>query len=762
MASSRLELQSAPRTSEFWKLCNQCEALKCALGIHIWGLPDSKFAYELSYFNSIGPLDFNPTKYWDGGLVKEWTAFGQSFDVLLHSHVFRLYHPSPTKCPCCDHLRGVLQILMRKLEERGDYYIDLIFKPRALGASARNEPMHSYLLAELQDLRAILMIGTVQSDKYPGLFNPLSSTQLDFGFAKAALDECFESCKHEQRMAPKGEGFITHFVDVKRSCLVQSTLAVSYAALSYVWGSLQSYHDADLCCTKENLNAMQTSGYFLKIESLLPATIKDAISFIKKMGLQYLWIDRFCIVQDDYTIKHAQLNAMGTIYENAAFSIIATGDSIHSGLPGVAGFGRLSLRHYFTRSAFNIEDHEVQVRLQYPHSKTGNTWATRGWTFQEDLFTRRSFVFLQDTVVFLCSEKEWQEGTPYSLSLGWLRMHDEETHLKIRSYPDLRGLLASLRTYLKRELTYPCDSLAAFAGVLSAMTPFFPGGFHFGIPELCFTSALLWQAKGSDLKDRKKEAACLQRPVADLPTWSWARYSGTLSFSNLEDTYEGARAGTNTFQSRTIPTVAWYKLSEDSSRKQLINDAWNLYRSPRTSLGRRSSNDIPRGWIGDAQGFTYQDTYEYFKFPIPITLGDCGVSESVRDDLWSSRIWTRADRAFLWVSGNMLFADEISASRSPVGVISSWEGTSPADGCAEAIALSLGDYSWHSSRKCSEQYFQCELEWGNERFTRSRYRYYNVMLLEWADGIAERRGIGRVQELKWAALEKECIDVTLG
>jgi hypothetical protein len=56
--------------------------------------------------------------------------------------------------------------------------------------------------------------------------------------------------------------------------------------------------------------------------------------FTKLMGVRYLWIDCYCIVQDDDQEKHNQLWAMGSIYYNAHFTIIAAEGDITHGLRG--------------------------------------------------------------------------------------------------------------------------------------------------------------------------------------------------------------------------------------------------------------------------------------------------------------------------------------------------------------------------------------------------------------------------------------------
>jgi hypothetical protein len=42
------------------------------------------------------------------------------------------------------------------------------------------------------------------------------------------------------------------------------------------------------------------------------------------------------------------------------------------------------------------------------------------------------------------------------------------------------------------------------------------------------------------------------------------------------------------------------------------------------------------------------------------------------------------------------------------------------------------------------------------------YEFYNVLWIEWEDGIAYRKGVGRVEKNMWEAQPLERIDVTLG
>jgi len=68
----------------------------------------------------------------------------------------------------------------------------------------------------------------------------------------------------------------------------------------------------------------------------LPNTIEDAISVTQQLGFRYLWIDRYCINQQDKTHATQQIEQMGSIYRNSEITIIAAcGKDPSHGLPGI-------------------------------------------------------------------------------------------------------------------------------------------------------------------------------------------------------------------------------------------------------------------------------------------------------------------------------------------------------------------------------------------------------------------------------------------
>lgn len=45
---------------------------------------------------------------------------------------------------------------------------------------------------------------------------------------------------------------------------------------------------------------------------------------VRALGKTFLWVDRFCIIQDDMNNKYCELTSMASIYANAYFTVVAT------------------------------------------------------------------------------------------------------------------------------------------------------------------------------------------------------------------------------------------------------------------------------------------------------------------------------------------------------------------------------------------------------------------------------------------------------
>lgn len=91
-----------------------------------------------------------------------------------------------------------------------------------------------------------------------------------------------------------------------------------YLTLSHCWGSalVSKLEMRDLEKSKAGISA-----------SALPKTFRDAVYVTKKLGVQYLWIDALCIIQDSVEDWRQETATMGKVYKNALCNIAATGAS---------------------------------------------------------------------------------------------------------------------------------------------------------------------------------------------------------------------------------------------------------------------------------------------------------------------------------------------------------------------------------------------------------------------------------------------------
>jgi hypothetical protein len=154
-------------------------------------------------------------------------------------------------------------------------------------------------------------------------------------------------------------------IDCKTRKVVPAPLNCAYAAVSYVWGAMPT---RDLDFTNDYSNV-----------------ISDSMEVALRIGLRYIWVDRYCINQHDHKEIHTQISQMDLVYANAQITIIAaTTDGGYGGLPGVTTTSR--------RKQPNIHVHNRIMVSTLPHPKSSvedSKWATRGWAYQEGILSKR-------------------------------------------------------------------------------------------------------------------------------------------------------------------------------------------------------------------------------------------------------------------------------------------------------------------------------------------------------------------------------------
>ena len=95
--------------------------------------------------------------------------------------------------------------------------------------------------------------------------------------------------------------------------------ASDYLALSCCWGAGPHPHSLTTLNRQQYMTSLPIND--------LPNTLVNAIRIIRRLCLQFLWIDALCIVQDDNGDWRRESAKMTEVYGNAFCAISATGAS---------------------------------------------------------------------------------------------------------------------------------------------------------------------------------------------------------------------------------------------------------------------------------------------------------------------------------------------------------------------------------------------------------------------------------------------------
>jgi hypothetical protein len=316
-----------------------------------------------------------------------------------------------------------------------------------------------------------------------------------------------------------------------------------YAALSYCWGGNQS-----VMADGRNIKEFFTQ---LPVSKLQP-TLKDAISTTRELGLQFLWIDSLCIIQDSKDDKIRELSRMHEVYANAYVTIVAANaKDCNEGFlqpriqlpddPATVNFEAFSLPYCLQDGSFD----EVTLQPYQSFRPSLEPVNVRAWTLQENLLSPRLLIYGSQLVRQCYSSLSPEFGvqrfsaTPRSGATNFLQ-HSElgfaprkPPFLAYRklppSDPDSVKHLQQLQwywsevvsDYSERQLTDVNDKLIAISGIarqLSA-TAFKDHSYKAGLwlPNSPNKTSFLY-----DLCWTTNSPSASQQASYLAPSWSWA------------------------------------------------------------------------------------------------------------------------------------------------------------------------------------------------------------------------------------------------
>ncbi|PMD32227.1 HET-domain-containing protein [Hyaloscypha variabilis F] len=364
----------------------------------------------------------------------------------------------------------------------------------------------------------------------PEMFDTIASTNIasDRSLTKFRewLADCTSNhtlCKHPDR------GFMpTRLIRVwryhgRRVIQLQESdgTTVSYAALSYCWGGEQ-----EVQTTKQTFRRHTTRINFQD----LPKTIKDAVIITENLGLEYLWVDALCIIQDDEKDRAREIDLMGYVYESAELTIVASrAEKVQDGfLQNILPYGLDKPDWVFKMHYRDLQGRTSPMIIAPKFMRTPMDYLSkRAWAFQERLFSYRVLDFGSSCVHWFCQTQQYcdREGgkcTPRDLKKGlevFRALPDRNANVKIETWYKLVDIIS------KRSLTNPQDRLPAIGGVAERFTLLSKSKYYAGIWESSLPSGLLWLSDRFAINHEFQ-----QRPSTFLaPSWSWATISQAVN-----------------------------------------------------------------------------------------------------------------------------------------------------------------------------------------------------------------------------------------
>lgn len=303
-----------------------------------------------------------------------------------------------------------------------------------------------------------------------------------------------------------------------------------YATLSHCWGTL----------IFETLKMDNLEQLKLEIpQKSLSKSFQDAITVTRKLGLEYIWIDSLCIVQDSVDDWQEQSALMGSIYSASSCNISAT--DANDGSEGLflqrSSFSPLLVETTFNglKGTFNVHQNYLWDR-RIPNS----VLCKRGWVYQERALSARNLHFCKDQVIWECCEMSRSEEFPSGFDRDSWASPDSEFKQRFNKI-FRQGLVDDgewrcltlwsdfITQYSQTTLTYPTDRLIAMAGVarlIHHQRHDTLGRYVAGLWETRLPLQLMWSGDP------------VEEPYV-APSWSWARCRGPVQMNvpatNRED-----------------------------------------------------------------------------------------------------------------------------------------------------------------------------------------------------------------------------------
>jgi hypothetical protein len=231
------------------------------------------------------------------------------------------------------------------------------------------------------------------------------------------------------------------------------------------------------------------------------------------------------------------------------------------------------------------------------------------------------------------------------------------------------------------------------------------------------------------------------------------------------------------------PKVNWYKTDLHTGAKHVINNGY--YEA--VKVRKDKSIPVPEGWsrVSVSQDGNMEEVFKYSDLPGNVFLWPLHIPDRPLDGPAGSfqpYLSCRTSRAFIYVGARLDFPWEDRvwsiAANAVVPVVSvfhlrdhdgNWTGVLISNGAEDSFADSheaceciviSGGITW---KDADDEQTSLE-EWNQVDVIKElpKYEFYNILCIEWEQGIAYRKAVRRVWKDAWEQLDTADIDVVLG
>ncbi|RFN46163.1 hypothetical protein FIE12Z_9581 [Fusarium flagelliforme] len=304
----------------------------------------------------------------------------------------------------------------------------------------------------------------------------------------------------------------------------------SYIALSYCWGP-KPQHGGLTELKKTNQDMLEKE---IKMEDL-EQTIQDAVVVTRQLGFEFLWVDRFCIWQDDWEDMHREFGKMATTYKNAVVTLAA--GTAEAASQGFLDAGPLGQKPFLPENRFEIPTEDGRTGSVYLSDRPyqpRHPLDTRGWTLQEFMLSSRMLIFSDYQLLWQCKQVDLQSvtgddaGLDYQQhleSLPWAAFEDEGgPSFGAHDSDKLYLWKTILRQYTERNLSNNSDRLPAITGIIAELRSVWKDTAIYGHWKDWFVQLLVWY--------KEEDAVVQERYLKRAPSWSWASVDGPIRFED--------------------------------------------------------------------------------------------------------------------------------------------------------------------------------------------------------------------------------------